>query len=282
MKVMLATDGSQHAEEAARLLAHLPHADKLELAVVYVARTARLQGAIVPVDVMQQYVAEERAQAESIFQHLSELFQGAHVSMELVVLEGHIGQTIVDEAEARQCDLIVLGAVGHSMFERMLGSVSDFVASRARCSVLLVRPTGLSTQKRPINLCFAEDGSPASAEAASQVAMFGWGATTHIDVAGVVASMSAYLIPETGRFIEQAVARAGEQLGRLSAKVETHVIEGNHAGDTLVDFAKRRGSDIIVLGNAAQDRLGNFFFGSTSRYVLRHANCSIWIARKRV
>jgi len=54
-----------------------------------------------------------------------------------------------------------------------------------------------------------------------------------------------------------------------------------HAGDALVEFAKKRGSDIVVLGNSVQDRLGRFLFGSTSRYVLRHAKCSIWIARAK-
>jgi len=41
MKVILATDGSQHAEEASWLLARLPHSDKLELTVVYVSNTVR-------------------------------------------------------------------------------------------------------------------------------------------------------------------------------------------------------------------------------------------------
>jgi len=287
MKVILATDGSQHAEEAACLLAHLPHSDKLELTVVCVSNTVRLQGAIIPADLMKQYLADEKARAEKNFQHISEVFEGANVSLELAVLEGHVGQAIVREAEARKSELIVLGAVGHSMFERMLGSVSDYVASQAHCSVLLVRPTGLSTRKRPMDLCFAQDESSASAEAVRQLASFGWGASTHMDVVGVAALPFVYSeipyefdVSEMRNSIQQAVDRAAEQLRKLSPNVQTHVVEGSHAGDALVEFAKKRGSDIIVLGNSVQDRLGRFLFGSTSRYVLRHAKCSIWIARK--
>jgi len=287
MRVILATDGSQHAEEAAWLLAHLPHSDKLELTVVCVSNTVRLQGAIIPADLMKRYVADEKARAEKNFQHLSEVFEGANVSLELAVLEGHVGQAIVREAETRKSDLIVLGAVGHSMFERMLGSVSDYVASQAHCSVLLVRPTGLSKRKRPIDLCFAQDESPASAEAVRQLAAFGWGASTHIDVVGVVALNFAYSeipyefdVAAMKKSMQQAVDQAAEQLRKLSPNVQTHVVERSNAGDALVEFAKKRGSDIIVLGNTVQDRLGRFLFGSTSRYVLRHAKCSIWIARK--
>jgi len=286
MKVILATDGSQHAEEAAWLLAHLPHSDKLELTVVYVSNTVRLQGAFIPVDLMKQYAIEEKTRAEKNFQHLSEIFEGANASLELAVLEGHVGQAIVREAETRKSELIVIGAIGHSMLDRMLGSVSDFVATQAHCSVLLVRPTGLSKRKRPIELCFAQDESPASAEAVRQLASFGWGVGTHIDVVGVVALPFAYSeipyefdIPEMKKSMQQAVDHAGEQLRKLSPNVETHVIEGSHAGDALVEFAKKRGSDIIILGNSIQDRWGRFLFGSTSRYVLRHAKCSIWIAR---
>ena len=288
MRVILATDGSQHAEEAAWLLAHLPHSDKLELTVVYVSNTVRLQGAIIPVDLMKQYASDERARAEKNFRHLSEVFEGANVSLELAVLEGHVGQAIVREAEARKSELIVLGAVGHSVFERMLGSVSDYVASQSHCSVLLVRPTGLSTRKRSIDLCFAQDESPASTEAVRQMALFGWGASTHIDVVGVVALPFVYSeipyefdVPEMRASIQQTVDQAAEQLRKLSPNVQTHVIEGSHAGDALVEFAKKRGSDIIVLGNSVQNRLGRFLFGSTSRYVLRHAKCSIWIARAK-
>ena len=286
MKVILATDGSQHAEEAAWLLAHLPHSDKLELTVVYVSNTVRLQGAFIPVDLMKQYAIEEKTRAEKNFQHLSEIFEGANASLELAVLEGHVGQAIVREAETRKSELIVIGAIGHSMLDRMLGSVSDFVATQAYCSVLLVRPTGLSKRKRPIELCFAQDESPASAEAVRQLASFGWGVGTHIDVVGVVALPFVYSeipyefdIPEMKKSMQQAVDHAGEQLRKLSPNVETHVIEGSHAGDALVEFAKKRGSDIIILGNSVQDRWGRFLFGSTSRYVLRHAKCSIWIAR---
>jgi len=45
MKVILATDGSQCALEAAWLLAHLPHSDKLELTVLFVSNIPNLHGA---------------------------------------------------------------------------------------------------------------------------------------------------------------------------------------------------------------------------------------------
>jgi len=291
MRVILATDGSQHAEEAAWLLAHLPHSDKLELTVVYVSNTVRWQVSsrlMSELIRLQERIAEEeRALAEKLFQHLREIFEGANAALDLVVLEGQVGSAILQFAEACKSELIVIGAVGHSMFERMLGSVSDYVATHAKCSVLLVRPTGLSKQKRPIALCFAQDESIGSAEAIKQLAAFAWGESTHIDAVGVFTLPFIYSevpygfdLAEIKKSAQQAVDRAAEQLRKLTPKVQTHVVERNHAGDALVEFAMKRGSDIIVLGKSSQDLFGRLILGSTSRYVLRHANCSIWIARK--
>jgi len=287
MKVILATDGSQHAEEAAWLLAHLPHSDKLELTVVYVSNTIRLQGSSSELTRLRERVAkEEKAVAEKIFQHVKEIFEGANAALDLVVLEGQVGSAILQLAEACKSELIVIGAIGHSMFERMLGSVSDYVATHAKCSVLLVRPTGLSKRKRPIEMCFAQDESSASAAAIKQVASFGWGASTHIDVVGVFTLPFIYSeipheldLAELKKTIEQSVDLAAEQLRNLSPHVQTHILYGNHAGDALVEFAKKHGSDIIVLGKSNQDWIDRLILGSTSRYVLRHATCSIWITR---
>ena len=44
-----------------------------------------------------------------------------------------------------KADLVVIGAKGHSQIDRiLLGSTSDYVATHSHCSVLVVRPTGLS------------------------------------------------------------------------------------------------------------------------------------------
>ena len=54
--------------------------------------------------------------------------------------EGHPGKTIVQFAEHRHSDLIVMGGRGLGGFERMLlGSVSTYVTHHANCPVLVVR-----------------------------------------------------------------------------------------------------------------------------------------------
>jgi universal stress protein F len=48
---------------------------------------------------------------------------------------------IVDAAAAERTDLVVIGAHGHSGFDRILGTTAAKVVDHACCSVLVIRPT---------------------------------------------------------------------------------------------------------------------------------------------
>ncbi len=286
MKVILATDGSQHAQEAAWLLAHLPHLERLELTVLFVSNVPDLFGET-PTKLIEQMKAEDAEKSAATFAHLREIFDGANADLELVVAHGQIGTTIVNEAQSRRSDLVVLGAIGHGMLDRLFGSTSDFVATHASCSVLVVRPTGLKNAKRPIDVCFAYDTSSSSSAVFEQLSQFGWGENSKIAVTNVVSIPFMYSeipyeldIEEIKTATLRELESAAIRLRKYSPHVKTHVLEANHVGDGLVQFTKESGSDIIVMGNTGKGLLNAFFLGSTSKYVLRHAACSVWIARK--
>ena len=75
---------------------------------------------------------------------MGELFIGPAIRkcrLEYKTLEGRSANTIVEQAEARHADLIVMGTHGRSAFESMLlGSVTENVTRSALCPVLTVRP----------------------------------------------------------------------------------------------------------------------------------------------
>ncbi len=287
MKVLLATDGSQYAEEAAWLLAHLPHAEKLELTVLFVSNIPHLHGAGNIEDLSKRLEMADKEKSATLFIHLNSIFEGANASLELVVGTGHIGTQVLHTAEARGCDLIVLGAVGHSLFERMFGSTSDFVATHATCSVLVVRPTGLKTGKRPIDVAIAYDETDASSAVFGQLSQFGWGPNSKMELVNVVSipfNYSEIPIPIDFDAIislkKQELDAAANRFRELSPTVSAHVFQANHVGDGIVRFVKNTCSDIIVLGNTGGGLLSTILLGSVSKYVLRHAECSVWISRR--
>ena len=72
--------------------------------------------------------------------HAGDLLRARGIEAELVEAVGDIADAIVEVAESRSADLIVLGTREPSQVERMLGhSVSEGVQRRAHCDVLIVR-----------------------------------------------------------------------------------------------------------------------------------------------
>ncbi|MEZ6152959.1 MAG: universal stress protein [Pirellulaceae bacterium] len=290
MRVLLATDGSKYAEHAASLLARLPHSQPLELAILAVTPSVGFHGSLDVVEWMERNQEAEKRKVAEACRRIEGLFEGADVRLQTIFVNGHPGSTIVAQAEELKSELVVLGAVGSSMLERMmLGSTSDFVATHAPCSVLVVRPDqGESPTHRNLKLCIADDQSPAAEFAIEQLSEFGWGAQTHIDLVNVLLSpLSFSELPVTydseelrTDMLEKLNARL-DSVQSLSPHVDMHVIEDSHIGEGLVDFAQRRGSDLLVLGNTGRGLLSRFLMGSTSRFAIRHARCSVWIARRQ-
>jgi nucleotide-binding universal stress UspA family protein len=59
---------------------------------------------------------------------------------ETLVAEGHAADQILRLADERKCDVILMGARGRGMLERLLiGSTSDRVLNHSPCSILIVR-----------------------------------------------------------------------------------------------------------------------------------------------
>jgi nucleotide-binding universal stress UspA family protein len=60
-------------------------------------------------------------------------------------VEGHLASVLTEQS--KNASLIVVGSRGHGEFAGMLlGSVSEFLATHARCPVLVVRE-GLATKQ---------------------------------------------------------------------------------------------------------------------------------------
>ncbi len=286
MRILLATDGSENATGAAALLAHLPHKEPLELTVLFVSYIPEFHGSRDVVEWMEQNLAAEGERANRVFQRIREMFAGANAKLDCVFLKGQVGKTIIEEAKSRGIELVVLGAVGHSTLDRLLlGSTSDFVATHVHCSVLIVRPMELSRQGPRI--CWAFDDSQAAQRAVPQLAKFLWGRQTHIDVVQVVLRPDQYseipIVVDIEGIKQQLLPKvqaAAEELHCISDHVTSHVIDALSPGSGLVEFAQQHRSDVMLMGDTGRGLLSRFLLGSVSRYVLRHAKCSVWITRE--
>jgi nucleotide-binding universal stress UspA family protein len=217
------------------------------------------------------------------------MFDGALVDIECLVPDGHPGETLVDLAAARKVDLVVLGAVGHSTFDRLLlGSVSDFVATHSQSSVLIVRNTLLDRlYDHELKICYAYDASGRCESALEHISRFDWNSSMKVELVSVIRSPQIYSdIPITiDTTALRAIASEELERGAAAAKVltentQTHILQSDHIGDSLVQFCKQNECDMLLMGDTGRGLVRRMFLGSVARYVIREGSCSVWIGRK--
>jgi nucleotide-binding universal stress UspA family protein len=147
-KILLATDGSEFSDRAARSIAERPWPAGTEIEVLSVVELAlgSAQALIEPPYVDNEQLALRREEAmkraqdavASAVEILSKAFPKVEESIS-VLLDGPKA-VIINEADRWGADLIVVGSHGHHGIERfLLGSVSEGVALHAKCSVEVIR-----------------------------------------------------------------------------------------------------------------------------------------------
>lgn len=297
MKVLFATDGSHHATDAVRFLNRLSPTEPLDLTVMTVTYKPENLDAGSVRTWFPEWQKSEQNRIDAHYRELDQLLSNTEGSVRMVRLEGSPVPAILDTAKGHAVDLIALGARGHTTLERMLlGSVSDAVATHASCSVLIVRPPATSRSNSTptesvsdgLKLTVAVDGSEGAHTAAKELLRFEWSPSDRITLLSV-ASMPDYLgqgyaMGPPAEHEKQRLGLAVKQVATETLKdIETRQIltEGLHVGETIVDFAKKEHEDLIVLGESGHTRFAELLLGSTSKYVIRHAPCSVWVARKK-
>lgn len=145
MKILLATDGSACSDAAVSSLAARPWPAGTVVKVVSVAEPPMLyttEGWALPPAYYEDLEQALTDHAKAAIEQARSRLAGREGELEIVaeVLRGSPKHAILDEAEAWGADLVVLGSHGRTGLERLLlGSVSQAVASHARCSVEIVR-----------------------------------------------------------------------------------------------------------------------------------------------
>lgn len=72
--------------------------------------------------------------------------------------------------------------------------------------------------------------------------------------------------------------KAVEIVGEISAEIHAGIVEGNSA-EAIIEVAKTRECDLIVMGSRGLGRLAGLVLGSTSQKVVSHAPCPVLIVR---
>ena len=153
MKVLLTTDGSESSMAAVKFAAERPWPAKSQLQVLSVVPLIAPLPEAVPMapayyvspEIIDTVQREQHQRAEDAVARAKELLE--RVGLKPVPIEclpaGDPRPVILDQAKTWGADLIVMGSHGYHGVDRlMLGSVSEYVAMHAGCSVDVIRANG--------------------------------------------------------------------------------------------------------------------------------------------
>jgi nucleotide-binding universal stress UspA family protein len=143
--IVVGTDGSETAGMAVREAIELAKAVGASLDVVSAyepvsSQRLREEARQVPEDL--QWMVNPREDVDATLREAAQRVEDAGVPVRTYAREGDPADAILDVAEERGADLIVVGNKGMTGAKRfLLGSVPNKVSHHAPCSVLIIRTT---------------------------------------------------------------------------------------------------------------------------------------------
>jgi nucleotide-binding universal stress UspA family protein len=145
-RILVAVDGSENAMRATKVAVAVAEKFHAELIVCHAIQTPfysfTQNGMKVPTSLYEEYLGAAREDAKNLVDKMTGVARARRLKAEPVIQENvySIVEAVVNLAEKRNVDLIVIGTRGQSGFKKLLmGSVSAGVINHASCPVLVVR-----------------------------------------------------------------------------------------------------------------------------------------------
>ncbi len=139
-KILVATDGSDHAGKAVEFASDLATKYKATVYLIHVLTPLRSMPEI-DGGLLQQWEDIHEGQAKKIIEEAERVVKKKGVERyQSALLKGHPAEQIMEFARKESVDMIVMGSRGAGKLELlMLGSVSNKVCHLAECSCVTVK-----------------------------------------------------------------------------------------------------------------------------------------------
>lgn len=197
-----------------------------------------------------EHAAKAEAKAET--DELLASFPG--LRPEVTISEGNFWEVLQSTIEAHKVDLIVMGTRGRSGIRKfLLGSKAEEVFRQAPCAVLTVGPSASPLPPHAgefTEILYATDFSPESAAAVAHAVSLAQEFQSRLTMLHVIAE------DKPGDLVRaEEVRAASEHLLRKLVPPEAESwcvprfeVEHGPVAETILEVAKRRKADLIVLG----------------------------------
>jgi len=301
MKILLATDGSEHAGMALDFLLRFPLPDDSSVILLTVidkrvfvdAESVELTAEQSEALHAVHNTVREEAQAylNAAAQRVSE--RGWAVTVQL--RSGDVAEEILAAAEEAQVDLVAVGSHGSSPVRRfMLGSIATRVLMYSPFSVLIVKQPEAAhplpgREGEPWRVLLAYDDSAPARKALDLCASLPLGAGDSVMVVTVLTLVTGFrqdiyqhLSPVWQQKKIAAKAALDGAVVRLHGSlhgVTSRLREGASSSHEIIEAAEESRSNLIVLGSEGKSALQRLLRGSLTGNVARHAPCPVLVVR---
>jgi nucleotide-binding universal stress UspA family protein len=296
MRIICAVDGSEYSQWGVQTLQALAGQEPEEVTLVHVIEKNLLTGKSQARSVDKQALKAMEKVGQLILRNaersakvaLGQAATGPKTTLRRVLAFGPIASTIAQQAQRRKADLILMGSRGLSDIKGfLLGSASRRVASMAACSVFVVKEP-LSTFRR---VTLAVDDSRPSRVAAqflreqvlsdsATVTILSSAESPVSDLAArhlSASQISALMQPVIERMTRLVNSFRGDFI--KDGRTATIKAQVGHVIDTIIQHVEADHADLLVVGSRRLTKSERLHLGSVSESLLRHAPCSVLIAR---
>ncbi len=265
-KFLLATDGSEYSEGAIREALSLSKQCSSKLIAVSVVKTN------LEFEVNMPQVIEKEEEETS--KHLEAIkMRASQEGIDCETSAPHSDEPyrdIVDLAAKSRAGVIIMGRHGRTGLPRlMMGSVTARVIGHSPCNVLFVPPDAKVECR---NILVATDGSEFSEAAAREA----------IDIAKKYESAIAVVSVAWNDAELSAVENNVKQIVDL-AKADGVWAEGQtligKPYEVIVDTAKQRHADLIIIGSHGRKGLKRLLMGSVTERVIGHTETAVLVVK---
>jgi nucleotide-binding universal stress UspA family protein len=284
--ILVATDLSPYARNAAERVAYLSKAQQASLDLLYVANPApfeRLKQLVVPDDDLLKRVLDSAG--EKIHALAAMLFQRYDISAGVQVASGSVTTEITRVVQDKHSSLLVCGARGQGVARRLLlGSTVQKMLNRMPCPLLVVKPAPRDAYR---TVLVPVDFSPVSLRAielARRIAPQAEIILLHVYEAPFESSVRfAHIDHDTLTHYRNVIRKdAVTQLAALSQAAgmpdARQIVVHGDPGWRIAEQEQELECDLIVVGKQGTSALEELLVGSVTKHVLNESQCDVLVS----
>lgn len=280
--ILFATDFSQAADAAAPIAIQIARRYGAKVYGVHVNRFDDYTAAAPNAWAAMAAAAEKETKEDT--GRLNEQLQG--VEHEAVIGEGNLWEVLSNVIQQKEIDLVVVGTRGRTGFGKtLLGSVAEQILRQSPCPVLTVGPHVNPWSEEYVKMreiLYATDLATDTPVAAPYAISLAQENQAHLVLLHVIEDPKAGDLvdnPEVVDLKERKLKQfVTEQVGLWCEP--TYIVEQGPAAEKILDVAKRRPTDLIVLGARPAKGLATHLNIGTVHKVVSQAKCPVLTVRR--